>query len=200
MRNERLRITLEIALTIALAVVLSLLTLFHMPQGGGISLAMLPLFVLALRRGFFVGTTGGLLYGVLDAMINGYVVHPIQYVLDYPAAFALVGLAGLFAPIWRRAVKSGSMRSGVWAALLPGVVIGAAGRYAMHVVSGAVYFSEYMPEGQKAWILSTQYNLYVPRAWAYSVVYNLYVPVAAAACLAAIALIMPALSRAADYR
>ena len=186
MRNERLRILIEIALTIALAMILGLVTLFHMPQGGGISLAMLPLFVLALRRGMIVGVVGGALYGVLDAMVNSYVVHPLQYILDYPAAFACIGLAGLFARMWRRTAQSDHSSARVWGVLLPSVVIGAAGRYAMHVVSGAVYFGEYAPEGQNVWL--------------YSIIYNLYVPVAAIACLAALVVIMPALSRIPDPR
>lgn len=185
-RNERTRITIEIALTIALAVVLGLFTPFKMPQGGGISLVMLPLFILSLRRGVGVGLAAGLLYGVLDSMIDPFVVHPLQYLLDYPIAFAGVALAGLFAPAWRRAVSSGSMLSGIWTILLPAVVCGTLARYLAHVASGAVFFAEYAPEGQNVWV--------------YSAVYNLYVPVAAMVCFAAIALVMPALSRVGDNR
>ena len=55
------RTLVEIALTIALAFVLDELRLFEMPQGGTVSLSMLPLIVLAYVRGWGPAVLAGLL-------------------------------------------------------------------------------------------------------------------------------------------
>lgn len=181
MSHRRLVIMAEIALTLALAYVLGWLKLWQMPQGGDVSLAMLPLFVLALRRGLPVGLAAGLLYGVLDLMHPPlYIVHWVQFFLDYPLAFMAVGLAGAFAPVLARAAAEGRWGRAFWTAILPGILLGAAGRFVFHLVSGAVFFAEYA-EGQPV--------------WAYSAGYNSFVFVSAALCVVAAAFVVPVLQR-----
>lgn len=181
MRRPDTRTIVEMALSIALASVLGTLKLLQMPNGGEVSLAMLPLFVLAIRRGPVVGVTAGALYGSVDAILYPAVVHPAQFLLDYPVAYGLVGLAGAWAGAWRRAPLGGpSVRS--LPLLAPAVAVGALGRYAAHVVSGLVFFGEYAPEGQPVLV--------------YSLLYNLYVWVSAAVCLAAAAVVLPVLAQA----
>ena len=161
MSHRRLVIMTEIALTLALSYVLGWFKVWQMPQGGDVSLAMLPLFVLALRRGLPVGLTTGFLYGVIDLMHPPlYIVHWVQFFLDYPLAFMAVGLAGAFAPVLSRALKQGRAGLALWGAIIPGVVLGAAGRFAFHLVSGAVFFAEYA-EGQPVWAYSAAYNSFV---------------------------------------
>ncbi|MCX8007578.1 MAG: energy-coupled thiamine transporter ThiT [Coriobacteriia bacterium] len=174
--SSRVRILVEIALVVALAAVLNAIKLWRMPQGGTFSLGMLPLFVLAIRRGPVVGIAAGALYGVVDFFVDPYPpVHWIQYALDYPVAYAGVGLAGLFSKHVRGAASSRRR----WAVLVTAAVAtGAVARYAAHVLSGVVFFSEYAGETP---------------ALLYSLGYNLYVPVSAAACLAAALLVLPAL-------
>jgi len=168
----------EGGLVIALSVVLSFVTIWQMPQGGSISLAMLPVLVYAFRRGLVPGLLAGSLYGVIDALLKPYVVHPIQFLLDYPVAFGALGLAGAFSALWVREVRAGRTGRGVLVALAPGVLVAALGRYAAHVVSGVVYFGEYAGDSP---VLT------------YSLVYNSFVLVSAAACLVAIPLLMRAL-------
>jgi len=183
MRNRTLRVSVEIALAVALAAVLNMppLRLWTMPQGGEVSLVMLPIFVVALRRGLGAGLLAGLLASVPVYFTEPFVVHPAQYLLDYPVAFGLVGLAGLFGPIWRRAADADAVGPAVWTALLPAVLVGGAGRYIAHLVSGAVFFGEYAPAGQPVWV--------------YSALYNLVIPISMAACFAAAAVVMPVLAR-----
>lgn len=184
MRNQRIRLLVEIALTIALSAVLNALKIWQMPQGGTVSLVMLPIIVLALRRGVVAGTVAGALYGVVDLLVDYYPpVHPVQFVLDYPLAYALVGLAGLFAGAWAASRAKGAM-SGLWTAILPGVVVASLARYASHVVSGVVFFGSYAPKGQPVLL--------------YSAIYNSYVLISGALALAVAAVVMPALSRALD--
>ena len=186
MRNPRVRLLTEIALAVALAWVLNQppMRFWTMPQGGELSLVMLPIMIVALRRGLRAGILTGLLTGVAVYFTEPYVVHPIQYLVDFPVAFGLVGLSGLWHASWSRAVARDSLSQAVWTTILPAVFLGAAGRYAAHVVSGAVFFGEYAPEGQPVWF--------------YSALYNLVVPISAVACFAAAALLLPILSRAVD--
>ncbi len=176
------RITVEIALTLALSTVLGTLTLWKMPQGGGVSLVMLPILVLAIRRGALVGITAGTLYGILDSMIDPFIVHWAQYLLDYPLAFGAVGLAGVSSALWHKSDRGKSAGLTFAAVVLPAFALGGFGRYLMHWASGFIFFGEYAPEGQ---------NVIV-----YSAVYNLYVLVAAAASFAVAVVVLPALERA----
>jgi len=161
MTVSRVRISVEIGLTVALSAVLGLLSLWHLPQGGSYSLVMLPLLVLALLRGPAAGVAAGALYGVVDYMIEPYFFHPVQVALDYPVAYAAVGLAGVFAVRWQRLHAEGRTGAALWSAALPGVAVGALARYAAHVSSGVVFFASYAPEGQAPLIYSAAYNSFV---------------------------------------
>ncbi len=141
------RLIAEVGVTIALAGVLHMVKLWQMPQGGSITLGtMVPLFILALRRGAMAGLIAGALYGFFEGWIlsggkNFY--HPVQVLLDYPLAFGLTGLAGFF-PRWPAF----------------GVVVGSVARYASHVISGVVFFAQYAPKGQPVLLYSLGYNAF----------------------------------------
>jgi thiamine transporter len=134
----------EIGVTIALAGVLHMIKVWEMPQGGSITLGtMVPLFILALRRGPLVGAVGGGLYGLFEGWIisggkNFY--HPVQVILDYPLAFAAAALAGFFPK--RPAL---------------GVVTASVARFVIHVISGIVFFGQYA-KGQPVVLYSLGYN------------------------------------------
>ncbi|MCD8195175.1 MAG: energy-coupled thiamine transporter ThiT [Coprobacillus sp.] len=87
----------EIAMLVALAIILDL-PIFKIRislTGGSISLAMLPLIILCLRKGFVKGFIScGIIYGLLDCMIDGYGF--ITFPLDYLLGFGLLALVGLF--------------------------------------------------------------------------------------------------------
>ena len=99
-RSVQLKIPINIlaegSLCVALSVALSFIKLFAMPQGGSVSLGMLPLFIFAFRRGGNAGMATGLATGMLKLFMGGYIVHPLQAFLDYPASYALIGTAGYF--------------------------------------------------------------------------------------------------------
>ncbi|MDZ4166439.1 MAG: energy-coupled thiamine transporter ThiT [Coriobacteriia bacterium] len=183
MNPTRVRIAAEIGLTIALAAVLQLIAVWQLPQGGSYSLTMAPLFVIALLRGPSAGLTAGALYGVIDFLIKPYPpLHPAQWILDYPLAYALVGLAGFASLRWQRQVAEGRGGSAFWTAIVPGVALGALGRYVSHVASGLVFFSSYAIEAGQAPLI-------------YSLAYNSFVLVSAAACAAVLGAVMPQLHR-----
>ena len=177
--SNRAGLIAEAGLVIALAVVLNALTVVQMPQGGSVSLVMLPLFVFALRRGVGLGLAVGAAYGVIDAIIKPYVVHWAQFILDYPVAFAAVGLAGLFSTAFVSARGDARFVRGAMLVVVPGILLGTVARYAVHVVSGVIYFSEYAPEG-------------TPVVW-YSLAYNAFVLVSGALCLLAAPFVLRAI-------
>ncbi|MBO8142455.1 MAG: energy-coupled thiamine transporter ThiT [Firmicutes bacterium] len=135
------RLLAEIAVAVALAYVLGMLRLYRMPQGGSITLEMVPVLLVAFRHGGRAGVLAGIVYGFVQLAQGPSIVHPVQFLVDYPVAYGLLGLAGWLAkPAWL------------------GVVAGAAGRYAAHVASGVLFFAEYAPEGTPALLYSLGYN------------------------------------------
>ena len=135
------RTLVEGALAAALAVALSYLKIWNMPQGGSITLENVPLVVFALRRGWRGGLVAGTVAGLIQLLLGGYVVHPAQALLDYPLAFASLGLAALApGPLWA------------------GAFLGSLARFGCHVLSGALFFGSYAPEGTNVWLYSIGYN------------------------------------------
>lgn len=135
------------AVCMALSNVLSMIKLFDMPQGGSITPAsMLPLMLFAYVYGVGPGMTVGAVYGVMQFIIEPYFLSVPQMLLDYPIAFAMVGLAGLFSKSENRALG-----------LSLGVVLGSLGRFVAAVLSGVVFFAEYAGD-QNPWVYSIGYN------------------------------------------
>ena len=102
---------------------------------------MVPILWLSLRRGPKIGLFTGTVYGLVQLAVMPQVYYPTQVLLDYPLAFGCLGLAGFFQ---KRA--------------LGGVAISVTGRFVMHLVSGAIFFAEFAPEGMNPWVYSAVYN------------------------------------------
>lgn len=134
----------EIAISIALAVVFSFICVYKMPQGGSVALTMIPILFISFRRGAKAGITAGIIYGILSQLIDGTIYHPMSFVLDYILAFGVLGIAGFFKKTYK------------------GLVLGTSAavfcRFLSSVISGAVIFASYAPEGQNAWIYSLIYQ------------------------------------------
>ena len=134
------------ALSLTLAFVLSYFKLFSLPFGGTITLvSMLPIFGYAAYFGPVYGFTAAFAYSLLQVIQGAYIVHPIQFVLDYFVAFTLLGLASFFP-------KN-----------LPlGALAGGFARMLASTVSGAVFFGSY----------AADYGF--TNVWAYSLIYNFF--------------------------
>ena len=141
------KILAEIIVFVAMAGALALVShsFFVMPQGGTINLGMVPIFWLALRRGPKIGIFAGAVLGVVDLAIEPFVVNPAQFILDYPLAFACLGLAGFF----RKLTVAGPVI---------GVVVGGTARFMSHFTSGVIYFPQYAPPGMSPIVYSAVYN------------------------------------------
>ncbi|PTM59124.1 energy-coupled thiamine transporter ThiT [Desmospora activa] len=153
MSQRPLVVLLEIAMIAGIAVILNnTIALKLWPQGGSISLVMVPIVVLAFRRGWGAGVTAGLIVGMLDLMIAPFIVHPVQVVLDYPVAFAALGLAGLVK--LREAPLGEQLGKVALAVSIAGLM-----RLAAHFTAGVIWFGEFAPEGFSPVLYSFLYNV-----------------------------------------
>ncbi|MCI6609741.1 MAG: energy-coupled thiamine transporter ThiT [Ezakiella sp.] len=141
----------EGGLLVALSFVLGQIKLFHMPQGGSVTLGlMIPIFIFALRHGVYPGIIAGVVLGLLKLAIGGYVVGFWQVFLDYPVAFGMLGLAGLFSKKFKE-TKSITP-------VLEGALVGTLGRFVAAVLSGVIFFADYAGD-QNPWVYSMTYNI-----------------------------------------
>lgn len=139
------RLMAQIALAVAIAVVLDMMVLFRMPQGGSITVAaMVPIYLIAFAYGPQVGLFTGFLFGLVNLLLGAYIMHPIQTLLDYPVPFMMIGLAGVFPKHMN-----------------VGIVTANVLRFIMHVLSGVIFFAAYAPEGQHPLVYSMVYNSFV---------------------------------------
>lgn len=141
---KKTKLLTECAVGVALAVLCSFIKILEMPYGGSISLTMLPLFLISFRCGALAGVLSGSVYGLLSMMLAGVVYHPMSILLDYVLAFGAIGIAGLFP----------KKLSGI----VFGTIAGVAGRFLSSLVSGAVLFAQYAPQGQNPWAYSFVYQ------------------------------------------
>lgn len=133
------------AVAIALGTVLSNIKLFKFPTGGSITLlSMLIVCLPGYWFGLAAGILTGVAYGVLQLLIDPYVLYPMQLVIDYFLAFGALGLSGLFAN-----AKHG---------LIKGYIVGVFGRFVFATISGWIFFGVYAWEGWNPFAYSLVYN------------------------------------------
>ena len=144
--GTNVKATIYSALAIALAFVLSKITLITMPYGGAVTaFSMFFIVVIGYWFGPVQGIIAGISFGFLSLIDGGYVMHPVQLLLDYPLAFGMLGLSGLF-----RKQKYG---------LYIGYVVACLGRFFCSFLSGVIFFSMYAPEGWNPITYSAVYNI-----------------------------------------
>ena len=133
------------ALCLTLSFVLSYFKLFSISFGGSVTLcSMLPIMLYAYVFGPGYGFLAALAYALLQVIQGAYIVHPVQFVLDYFVAFTCYGIPSLFPK-----------------KLYAGIAAGGTARLLASTVSGAVFFASAGLEAGYA------------DPWAYSFVYNL---------------------------
>lgn len=140
---------------VSLSFALSYIKIWDLPQGGSVTLvSLLPVALYGYLCGAKKGVFVGLVYGLLQSMQDPYIIHPAQYLLDYPVAFAAAGLAGVF----RNAKGMPPQVKFVLGALLVGLF-----RYTAHTVSGIFAFGAYAVDAgaANAFVYSAAYNSFV---------------------------------------
>lgn len=134
------------AMAMALALVTSNLKLWRMPMGGSVTLfSMLFISLIGYWYGLRTGLLTAIAYGLLQLIIDPYVISLPQLFIDYIFAFGALGLSGIF---------TGSKNG-----LYKGYAISVLGRFVFAFISGVAFF------GSSA----AGYGMTVP---VYSICYN----------------------------
>lgn len=142
------------AICIALSFALSYIKFFQLPQHGSVTFAsLLPLALYSYMFGTKKGVIAGIIYGFLQFIQSPSFYEPMQALLDYPIAFAAIGVAGI-------ARKFAFLKGDVRLEFAVGTTIAVLLRYVSHVISGYFVFYSLRQEG------------YSPLTWA--LVYNLF--------------------------
>ncbi|MDE5564943.1 MAG: energy-coupled thiamine transporter ThiT [Oscillospiraceae bacterium] len=143
MRSSTTLRLVETGILLAIATVLSVIQPFQLPFGGGITIAsMLPIILISYRHGIKWGFFSAFVYSLLQmatgfGTVKGFFV-PEDYALwagigivlmDYIIAYTVLGIGGIF----RNQLKPVP-------ALCLGTTVAVLLRYAVHIISGAVFF------------------------------------------------------------
>ncbi|MDR2977689.1 MAG: energy-coupled thiamine transporter ThiT [Streptococcaceae bacterium] len=148
MSNSKIQALAETAVFVAIALILSIVSINY-AQTFYVELTVVPLLLLAIRRGLIWGLAAGLLYGLL-AIVLGEVtpLSAAQAFLEYVVAPISLGVSGIFN------TKSVLTFSKVLYATLLGVSV----KYFFHFIAGIVFWSQYAWKGWSAWIYSLVTN------------------------------------------
>ena len=83
-------------------------------------------------------------YGLLQMIVDPYIISVPQLLCDYVLAFTALGLAGFFYE-----KKNG---------MIIGYLVGIVGRFVFSVLSGVIFFAAYAPKGMHPVVYSSLYN------------------------------------------
>ncbi|MEK4520876.1 energy-coupled thiamine transporter ThiT [Psychrobacillus sp. FSL W7-1457] len=162
MGNQRVVLLVEIAIFAALGYVLDLIG-FGMPQGGSVTFVLVPIILIAFRRGVVAGIVTGFLIGLLQVVTGRFYPAPLSFEIvimqvgiDYFIAFMVAGLAGLLRPAYIKAYENLNKKK-MTIAIVLGALIASFLRYLAHVLSGILFFGEFA-EGQNVIVYSLVYN------------------------------------------
>ena len=158
-----IRALAEGAVLLAVAQILGYIKLFQMPQGGSVTLNMLPIFLFCARWGFGPGLLASFVFSLLQLFLDvTYAIGWQSIIGDYILAFTVLGIAGLF-----HKQKYG---------FFVGTVLGSFARFLVHLVVGATIWAEYMPP--------EFFGMTMTSPWLYSGLYNgSFMAIDAAVCL-----------------
>lgn len=166
-KNEKkLQVIAEIAIFGALAFALDILQggIFRgiFPNGGSIGLAMIPILIIAYRRGIGSGLICGLLVSLLQmlggiyAIASNWYLVILQILLDYIIAYPLVGMAGIFSKSYRNSTSNKQKAKFICF----GTILGGTLKLLAHYLAGIIFWGYTFPEN------------FVGGPYVYSLVYN----------------------------
>ena len=106
-------------------------------NGGSIGFAMIAVIIISYRRGWLVGICTGLIMGALDLATSAYILHPAQLALDYILPYAVVGVGGLFKPLFDKS-ETKKARIGF---LILGTIVGGFAKLLSHYLAGIIFWA-----------------------------------------------------------
>ncbi|MGL4382318.1 MAG: energy-coupled thiamine transporter ThiT [Bacilli bacterium] len=77
------QLLVKTSLLASISFVLSLLVLFQLPNGGSISLYLIPLLITSFLLPLRYGLLCGFVVATLQIIFGGFIINPIQLILDY---------------------------------------------------------------------------------------------------------------------
>lgn len=137
MKNKKVLFTVrdmtEIALMVAIAILLTFLDIDIGENGGSIGFVMIPLFYVCYRHGFIKGfIASGVVFGIIHCIMGGYGFA--SYPLDYLLAFGGLAVVSFFyKPIFESENK---VMPYVWTAV--SIFIACFIRFVSHTISGMI--------------------------------------------------------------
>ena len=150
--RKRTKAVCEAAVMIAAALVLEMIVLYKLPNGGSVTLSPLPIIFFALRWGTGWGAMAGFVFGGLNYILGGSAIDWTTIIFDYFLAFSMLGVgAGLFK----------GRRYGVYGA----TVVGIAFQFVASYLVGVFVWGKWMPEAFLGMTMTTP--------WFYSFFYNI---------------------------
>lgn len=159
MNKLRIQVWIEIAICAGIALFLDVVV--PTPSFAFvISIKMLPIIILSLRRGLLAGVIGGFIWGLLQFVIgDAFILSVLQFIIEYFVAFALVGLAGIFSNRMQNLLRDQPSNYRIQALIASlALIIGSFARYVIHFIAGVWFWSAYAPEGQGAGLYSLLVN------------------------------------------
>lgn len=151
MKKQALVIDIEVVIMAVFAYILSLIPL----QLGSIdiSLGMIPIIVLSLRRGLSPALASGLLWGILKLITgSSQILSPAQGFIEYIIAFLCAGLAGLFYHSFQKTKHP-------FKVIVLASLTGCVSRFFWHFIAGGIFWSDYAPKSINPWIFSFIINM-----------------------------------------
>lgn len=154
-RNTTKQLTLS-GVAMALSIVLGMLPIIRMPNGGSITLAsMLPIIFVAVLTNTKWGILTAFSYSLIQIAREFYppptpnlLNFALVVALDYIIAFTILGFAGIFI----KKIKNKAIAIGVGTCMVMSV------RYLCSFLSGILIWGIYAPAGMPAWQYSLIYN------------------------------------------
>ena len=157
MRSVKLNENIEAAITAVIAFIVSMIPIEIGPSFG-VQISLAIIYIVAFRRGIRAGLLSGFLLGLIK-FISGFasILTPVQGIIEYIFAFALAGLAGIFALQIQEATKNNHEKNlFLYVGLATFIAIFA--EYFVHFLAGVAFWGQFAPEGMSPWVYSGVMN------------------------------------------
>ena len=157
--NKKVWIQVECAICVAVAAILSLITIFRMPLGGSITpFSTLPIIVVSIRHGMKWGVASALVFSLTQLFLgmSDVMAVPVKNIwslalcvmLDYIFAYMILGLTGRITCHFKK--------RGI--GISAGIFVTGFGRLICSFLSGVLVWGPLTPEGWNVALYSLVYN------------------------------------------
>jgi len=142
MKKQSVVALVETGIFVGIAVVLDTIfgAIYTFPSGGSIGFTMLPIFIVASRRGPKYGLLAGLLLGLIQTAIKVYFLNFLQYFFDYIVAFTVLGVGAFIPNTLKKANRF------VWL-----IIIGSGLRLIAASLAGVAFWASYI-QAEMEWV------------------------------------------------